>query len=114
MEESISDRSAVAPHLVDGLSQRIPRRFVGEEIDGKRVFCPDGFAYPVGADGPLVDAARGPVIVGARLSEILLQELQGLVLKVEPGLDTELGHLSRRRRPDAVKLPHRRTAPSSA
>ena len=37
---------------------------------------------------------------------MLLKELQGLILKVEPGLDTELGHLSRLRRPDAVKLPH--------
>src|SRR5262249_52114569 len=58
---------AVVPYLVDDLSQRIPRGLVGEEIGGKRVFCPDGFAYPVGADGPLVHAARGPVIVGARL-----------------------------------------------
>src|SRR5215472_1025864 len=69
---------AIAPHLVDALSQRIPRGFVGEEIGGKRVFCPDGFAYPVGADGPLVDAARSPVIVGARFPEMLLQELHGL------------------------------------
>ena len=96
---------AVTPYLVDDLLKHVPRRFVGEKIDGKRVLGPNGFAYPVGADGPLVDAARGPVIVGARLSEMLLKELQGLVLNVEPGLDTELGHLSRRRRPDAVKLP---------
>ena len=79
---------AVAPHLVDDLSKRVPRRFGGEEIDRKCVLGADGFAYPVGADRPLVDAARGPVIVGARLTEMLLKELQSLVLKVEPGLDT--------------------------
>jgi hypothetical protein len=45
---------AVAPHLVDDLLKRVPRRFVGEEIDGKRVLGPNGFAYPVGADGPLM------------------------------------------------------------
>lgn len=38
---------------------------------------------------------------------MLLKELPSLAHKVEPGLDTELGHLSRRRRTDAVKLPHR-------
>src|SRR5205814_2721329 len=67
----------------------------------------DGFAYPVGADGPLVDAARRPVIVGARLSEMMLQETLCLALEIEPGLDTESPHLLGCRGPDAVKLPHR-------
>ena len=70
---------AVAPYLVDYVSKRVPRRFVGEEIDGKRVLGADGFAYTVGADGPLVDPARRPVIVGARLSEMLLKEALGLL-----------------------------------
>jgi len=89
------------------ISKRVPRRFVGEEIDGKGVLRTDGFAYPVGAHGPLVDAACGPVIVGARFPEMVLKELQGLALNVEPGFDAKPRHLSRRRRPDAVKLSHR-------
>ena len=56
-------------------SKRVPRRFVGElRSAGIRVLGTDGFAYPVAADGPLVDAARRPVIIGARLSEMMLQE----------------------------------------
>ena len=85
---------AIAPDLVDNLSKRIPRHFVGEEIGGKRVLGPNGFAYPVGADGPLVDPARRPVIVGTRLSEMLLKELQGLARKVAPCFDTVLRALS--------------------
>src|SRR5262249_31941612 len=54
---------AVAPYLVDDLSKRVPRGFVSEEIGGERVLGADGFAYPIGADGPFVDAARGPVII---------------------------------------------------
>ena len=69
---------AIRPDLADNFPKRIPRGFVGEEIGGKRVLGADGFAYPVGADGPLVDAARGPVIIGARLPEMLLQESLGL------------------------------------
>ena len=37
---------------------------------------------------------------------MVLQEALGLTLKIDSGLDTEPRHLSRRRRPDAVKLPH--------
>ena len=95
---------AVPPHLVDDLSKRITRGFVGEEIGGKRVLGSDGFSYPIGPDGPLVDAARNPVIVGARLAEMLFQEGQGLR---PPGLDPKSLHFGSRRRPDAVKLPDR-------
>jgi hypothetical protein len=98
---------AVVPYLVDDLSKRVPRGFVGEEIGGERVLGADGFAYPIGADGPFVDAARGPVIIGTHLPEMLLQELQGLALEIEPGLDAETRHLPRGGRPDAVKLPDR-------
>src|SRR5262249_10500627 len=69
---------AVAPYLADDLAKRVPRGFVGKEIGGECVLGADGFAYPIGADGPFVDAARGPVIVGAHSPEMLLQELQGL------------------------------------
>ena len=68
---------AVAPDRVDDLSKRITRSRVGEEVYGKRVLGADGFANPIGAYGPLVDAARDPVKVGARLPEILLQENPG-------------------------------------
>src|SRR5437868_8295645 len=71
---------AVVPYLVDDLSKRVPRGFVGEEIGGERVLGADGFAYPIGADGPIVDAARGPIIIGGHFPEMLLQGLQGLAL----------------------------------
>src|SRR6516165_2069697 len=98
---------AVVPYLVDDLAKCVPRGFVGEEIGGECVLGADGFAYPIGVDGPFVDAARGPVIVGARFPEMLLQELQGLALEIEPGFDAEHRHLPCCRRSDAVKLPHR-------
>jgi hypothetical protein len=75
---------AVAPHLGDDLSKRIARRVVGEEIGGKRILGADGLSYPIGADRPLIDAARSPVIVGAGFPELLLQEGQGLRPEVEP------------------------------
>src|SRR5215469_1503113 len=80
---------ALAPHLVGDFPQRIPRRFVGEEIDGKRVLGADGFTHPVGAYGPLVDAARRPVIIRAHSPEMVLKEALCLALKVESGLDTK-------------------------
>ena len=98
---------AVSPHFVDDLSKRITRGLVSEEIGGERVLGADGFSYPIGADGPLVDAARNPVIVRARFAEMLLQEGQGLRPEVEPGLDPKSLHFGSRRRPDAVKLPDR-------
>ena len=64
--------------LVDDLSECITRGFVGEKISGKRVLGADRFPYPIGADGPLVGAARGPVIVRARFPEMLLQDGQAL------------------------------------
>jgi hypothetical protein len=54
---------AVPPDLVDDLSEGIPPGFVGDEIDGKRVLGSGGFPYPIGANGPLVDPARNPVLV---------------------------------------------------
>src|SRR5436853_7830826 len=84
-----------------------PSGFVGEEIGGKRVLRADGFSYPIGAHRPLVDAARSPVIIGARFPELLLQEGQSLCPEIEPGLDPQPPHLSGCRRPDAVKLPDR-------
>src|SRR5215831_18337820 len=99
---------AIAPHLGGDFPKRIARGFIGEEIGGKGVLGADGFPYPVGADGPLVDAARGPVIIRARLPEMVLKESLGLAPKVEPGLDTELRHLPGGRRPDTVKLPDRK------
>ena len=72
---SASSRSlAVRPHLVDDLAKRLSRGLVREEIGGKRVLGAERFAYPIGPDGTLVDAARRPVIVGAGLPEMLLQE----------------------------------------
>jgi hypothetical protein len=63
---------AVPPNLVDDLSQRVARRFVGEEIGGKCVLGADRFSFSISADRPLVDAARNPVVVGARFPEMLL------------------------------------------
>src|SRR5262249_3561818 len=98
---------AVVPYLVDDLAKRIARGFVDEEIGGECVLGADGFAYPIGADGPFVDAARRPVIIGAHFSEMLLQELQGLALEIEPGFDAESRHLPRGGGSDAMKLPDR-------
>src|SRR5437763_4348718 len=53
---------AVVPYLVDDLSKRVPRGFVGEEIGGERVLGGDGFAYRTGATGRSVTAPRGPII----------------------------------------------------
>ena len=75
---------AVTPHLGDDLSKRITCSFVGEEIGGKRVLGADGLSYPIGSDRSVIDAARSPVIVGAGLPELLLQEGQGLRPEVEP------------------------------
>src|SRR5262249_26291660 len=98
---------AVAPHLVDDLSKRVPRDFVGEEIGRGGVLGPRGFAYSIGTVGPFVGTARGPVIIGAHFPEMLLQEIQGLALEIEPGFDAETRHLPRGGGPDAVKLPDR-------
>jgi hypothetical protein len=98
---------AIPPDLAGDFSKRIPGGFVGQKIDGKRVLGADGFACPVDADGPLVDGARGPVIIRARLPEMALQETLCLALKIEPGLDTKPRHLPGGRRPDTVKLPDR-------
>src|SRR6516162_5649498 len=98
---------AVVPYLVDDLSKCVPRGFVDEEIGGERVLGADGFAYPIGVDGPFVDAARGPVIVGAHFPEMLLQELQGLALEIEAGFDAKTRHLPRGGGSNAVKLPDR-------
>ena len=69
---------AIPPNVVDDFLKRITRGFVGDKIGGKRVLCADGFSYPIGADGPLIDAARSPVIVEARFPEMLLQKGLGL------------------------------------
>src|SRR5689334_24849415 len=98
---------AISPYLADELAKRIPRRLVGEKIGGKRVLGADGFAYPIGPDGPLVDPARRPIVIGAGFPEMLLQKGLRLRLEIEPGCDAEPGHLPRRRGPDAVKLPDR-------
>src|SRR5207237_9710852 len=69
---------AVAPYLVDDVSQLISCRLVREEIGRKSVLSANGFPYAIGADGPLVDAARRPVIIGSRFPKMLLQEFLGL------------------------------------
>src|SRR5207244_6426788 len=95
---------AIPPNVVDDFSKRITRGFVGEKIGGKRVLGADGFSYPVGADGPLINAARRPVIVEARFPKMLLQKGLGLRSQVEPGFDAEPGHLLGCWRPGGGKL----------
>jgi hypothetical protein len=80
---------AVLPDLVNDLSERITRGFVGEEIDSKRVLGADGFPYPIRPDRALVDTPCSPVIVGARFPEMLLKEGQRRRPQVESGLDLE-------------------------
>src|SRR5205814_8732601 len=75
---------AVAPDRVDDVPQLISSRLIGEEIDGKCILGANGLPYAVGADGPLVDAARGPEIIGTRFPEMLLQEIQGLCPEIQP------------------------------
>ena len=97
----------IYPDLVDDLAERVPRGFVGEEIGGKRVLGTDRFSYPIGADGPLVDAARSPVIVGARFTEMPLQKGQGLRLRSSPVSIPSRAIFLAVAGPDAVKLPDR-------
>jgi hypothetical protein len=75
---------AVPPNLVDDLSKRVTRGFVGEEIGGECVLGADGFSYPIGPDGPLVDAARNPVIVRARFAEMLCKKSKVCALRSSP------------------------------
>ena len=56
----------------------------GQEIGEKRILGADRFSYPVSADRTLIDATRSPIIVGTYLSEMLLQEMQGLALRSSP------------------------------
>ena len=98
---------AVLPDLADDLAESITRGFVGEEIGGKRALGTDRFPYSIGADGPLVDAPRSPVIIGARFTKMLMKKGQGAGPEVEPGFDPEPLHLLGCRRSDAVKLPDR-------
>jgi len=97
----------VAPDLVDDVPQLISSSLVGEEINGKRVLGAYGLPYPIGSDWPLGDAPASLIIIGARLSEMLLQEFQGLCPEVEPGPDFQLLHFSGGRRSNAMKPPDR-------
>ena len=58
----------------------------------------DRFANAIGADRTLVDAARNPVIVWSRLSEVLLEKCQRLRLEIAADTDAEPFHLGAGRR----------------
>jgi hypothetical protein len=75
---------AISPDFAGDFSKRIPRGFVGEKIGGKCVLGANRFARPVSAHRAFVDAARGPVIIRARLPEMVLQETLCLALKIGP------------------------------
>jgi hypothetical protein len=75
---------AVLPDLVNDLPQRIARSFVGEEIGGKGVLGTDGFPYPIGAYGPLIDAARSPIIVGPTFRKCCLRNAKVCALRSSP------------------------------
>src|SRR5205814_6721816 len=78
---------AMRPYLFDDVPQLIASRLIGDEICGKRVLGANRFSYPIGADAAIIDGARRPIEVGARLPEILLKESQRLPFEVEPGPD---------------------------
>jgi hypothetical protein len=59
------------------------------EILKECIFGSDGFAHAIGADRPLVDAARNPIIVRAGFSEVFFDKGEGLVAQVEAGMDAE-------------------------
>jgi len=64
----------VPPDLVD---QRLKLGDHGVEfceITKECIFGTDGFADAIGADWPLVDAARNPIIVGAGLSKVRFEK----------------------------------------
>src|SRR5204863_3825366 len=105
--QRLSRSSRTTPDRVDDVPQLISSSLVGEEIDGKRILGAHGLPYAVGADGPLVDAARGPVIIGTRFPKMLLQEIQGLCPEIQPGPNPDLLHLPGRRGPYTMKLPDR-------
>ena len=70
----------------------------------RRCFPPDRLADAVGADLPLIDATRDPIIVGAGLTEVLLKEGQGLDPQIEASCDASPIHFCRRRRSNAMEF----------
>lgn len=83
---------------------RIAHRFVCVQVPRKGVLGPDRLADAGGADRPVINAARDPVIVGARLTEVLLKEGQRVCPQIEARLDPEPIHFYSRRRSNAMEL----------
>ncbi len=82
-------RLAVQPDLVD---QRFELCFHGSNSvrSVANVFsAPIDFRIRLGSNGPFVDAARDPVVVGARLAEVSVHKLQRLVAHVETREDAK-------------------------
>lgn len=95
---------AVSPDLVDERLEFGDQGVEVDEVGGKRVFGADGFADPVGADLPVVDATRDPIVIASGLPEIGLHEVERLIAHVEAGVETQGIHLGVGRWPDAVEL----------
>ena len=73
---------ASAPDLFDDRLEHLACGLECEDIGGKGVFRTKRLADPVGSDRPFVDAARDPVIIWSRLTEMLLKEGKCLLFEV--------------------------------
>ena len=77
------------------------------EVAEERILGADRLADAVGADLPIVDASRDPVVVRAGLAEVGLHEFKRLIAHVEAGVKAERVHLRGGRRSDAVEFADR-------
>src|SRR5262249_52828244 len=94
---------AVGPHLTDQWFEGRTGLVEGEEIDAECRLGADGLTDAIGADRSFVDAPRAGVVVGARLSELLLEEWQCLGPEVAALADPEPLHLRARHGSDPVE-----------
>ena len=104
---SLARALAVAPDLVDQRLELRDHDVEFGEVVGKGVFGADRFSDSVGLHGPVVDAARDPVVISAGLAEVRVHEVERLVSHVQTGEDAERIELRSRRRTDAMKFSDR-------
>jgi hypothetical protein len=94
----------MTPDLVDKGLELGDHDVESGEVGGERVFGAERLPDPVCADGTLVDTARDPVVVGPRLAEVGVHELERLVAHVRASEDAEGVHLRGRGGPDAMEF----------
>src|SRR4051812_37208991 len=97
----------MAPDLVDDRCESDAGLVNCGQIGEERVLAADRLADTVWPDRTIVDAARDPVVIAARLSKMPLHEGQILCLHVGSGMKAEPLHLGCGRRTDAMELAYR-------